>query len=82
MKQILLIGVFLMSSCSKPVIPPKATKKPYSMITHNDTRIDNYYWMRLTDTQKPYHTSKMDIITILDTKKIKNMLSIVAKKVL
>tara|TARA_B100000686_G_scaffold110963_1_gene118167 strand:- start:1872 stop:3956 length:2085 start_codon:yes stop_codon:yes gene_type:complete len=31
---------------------PKATKKPYEMTEHGNTRIDNYYWMRLTDDQK------------------------------
>ena len=33
-------------------IPPVATKKPYEMTEHGNTRIDNYYWMRLTDEQK------------------------------
>ena len=31
---------------------PKATKKPYEMTEHGNTRIDNYYWKRLTDDQK------------------------------
>jgi len=31
---------------------PDATKKPYEMTEHGHTRVDNYYWMRLTDEQK------------------------------
>ena len=33
-------------------LPPDATKKPYEMTEHGHTRVDNYYWMRLTDEQK------------------------------
>ena len=32
--------------------PPVAGKKPHKLVAHGDTRIDNYYWMRLTDEQK------------------------------
>ncbi|MDG2397832.1 MAG: S9 family peptidase [Candidatus Marinimicrobia bacterium] len=32
--------------------PPNATKKAHKMTIHGDTRIDDYYWMRLTDEQK------------------------------
>tara|TARA_Y100000588_G_scaffold390903_1_gene497843 strand:+ start:137996 stop:140092 length:2097 start_codon:yes stop_codon:yes gene_type:complete len=41
-----------MSSCNQPPLPPDAEKIPYEMIIHGDTRVDNYYWMRLTDEQK------------------------------
>ncbi len=30
----------------------KAEKKPYAITEHGHTRIDDYYWMRLTDDQK------------------------------
>lgn len=33
-------------------IPPKAKKIPYTITTHGDVRIDDYYWMRLSDEQK------------------------------
>ena len=33
-------------------IPPNAEKKPYEITVHGDTRVDSYYWMRLTDKQK------------------------------
>jgi oligopeptidase B len=32
--------------------PPNATKKTHEMTIHGDTRVDDYYWMRLTDEQK------------------------------
>ena len=37
---------------SKIKSPPSATTKPHELTMHGDTRIDNYYWMRLTDDQK------------------------------
>ena len=32
--------------------PPDASMTPFELTMHDDTRIDNYYWMRLTDEQK------------------------------
>ena len=32
--------------------PPVAEKVPHKLVAHGDTRIDNYYWMRLSDAQK------------------------------
>ncbi|MFL2997181.1 MAG: S9 family peptidase [Candidatus Neomarinimicrobiota bacterium] len=34
------------------MISLKQKKKPFEITTHGDTRIDDYYWMRLTDDQK------------------------------
>lgn len=31
---------------------PRATKQPHQMTIHNHTRVDDYYWMKLTDEQK------------------------------
>jgi oligopeptidase B len=31
---------------------PMAKKIPHQLVEHGDTRIDNYYWMRLSDEQK------------------------------
>ena len=44
--------------------PPVAPKEAKTMEIHGDNRIDNYYWMRLTDDQKnaeepDVHTSKV-----------------------
>ena len=41
-----------MSSCTNSFVPPDTEKTPHKMEIHGDTRIDNYYWMRLTDEQK------------------------------
>ena len=56
MKTYILIGVVLMSSYSQPLPTPDAVKKPYEMNIHGDTRVDNYYWMRLSDEQKSAKT--------------------------
>ena len=56
MKKCIFIGVLLMSSCSQSLAPPDAVKKPYEMTIHGDTRVDNYYWMRLSDEQKSAQT--------------------------
>lgn len=37
---------------NKGLIPPTADKNPQELINHNDVRVDNYFWMRLTDAQK------------------------------
>ncbi|MBT6981512.1 MAG: hypothetical protein HOA05_04650, partial [Candidatus Marinimicrobia bacterium] len=52
MKNLILAGTLLLSAYSQNPIPPDVTKKPVEMTIHDDTRIDNYFWMRLTDTQK------------------------------
>ena len=39
-------------SCTETSLPPDATKKPHKITVHGDTRVDSYYWMRLTDKQK------------------------------
>ncbi|MEN9640268.1 MAG: hypothetical protein RLZZ262_2137 [Bacteroidota bacterium] len=40
------------SSTTTPKKPPMAEKQSYAITEHGDTRIDNYYWMRLSDEQK------------------------------
>lgn len=53
MKKLFLIITMMMSACmEKPIKPPDAAKKPYEMTEHGHTRVDNYYWMRLSDEQK------------------------------
>ena len=32
--------------------PPDVAKKPHEMTNHGHTRVDDYYWMRLSDDQK------------------------------
>ena len=41
-----------MNACTKNLSLPEASQKPHKLILHGETRIDNYYWMRLTDDQK------------------------------
>ena len=36
----------------KNPIPPKAEKLPKKLVTHHHERIDDYFWMRLSDDQK------------------------------
>lgn len=40
--------------------PPMAKKIPFEMTEHGDTRVDNYYWMRLSDEQKNAPDSARD----------------------
>jgi len=37
---------------NKEIKPPIADKAPKNLEKHGDVRIDNYYWMRLTDEQR------------------------------
>ena len=47
-----VISLTLFGCMSKIKSPPNASTKPHELAMHGDTRIDNYYWMRLTDEQK------------------------------
>ena len=46
--------------------PPMAEKKPFAISEHNDTRIDNYYWMRLSDEQKNAPTPDAQTKQVVD----------------
>ncbi len=53
----LIISVLLYTSCLNFTSmnnhkPPRAKKEPKELIVHDDKRIDNYFWMRLSDKQK------------------------------
>ena len=52
MKKLLFLIILIISSCDKNLSIPEAEKQPHELVLHGDTRIDNYYWMRLTDEQK------------------------------
>ena len=43
--------------------PPVAQKIPHEITTHGDSRIDNYYWMRLSDEQKNAEEANRDAQT-------------------
>ena len=55
----------IFASCNSNVThqsqtPPMAKKIPFEMTEHGDTRVDNYYWMRLSDEQKNAPDSTRD----------------------
>ena len=55
------------------VTPPIAEKQPYEMIKHNDVRVDDYYWMRLTDDQKKaenYDEKTQKVVDYIDNENI------------
>lgn len=35
------------------IIPPRAEKRPYLMVLHGDTRVDDYYWLRDDERANP-----------------------------
>lgn len=43
-----------------------AKKIPKKLTTHDDTRIDNYFWMRLTDEQKNAESPDQQTKDVLD----------------
>jgi oligopeptidase B len=45
---------------------PIAEKEPKELIAHGDTRIDNYYWMRLSDEQKSAQNPDAHTKRVLD----------------
>lgn len=45
---------------------PIAKKIPKKLTTHDDTRIDNYFWMRLTDEQKNAESPDQQTKDVLD----------------
>jgi oligopeptidase B len=51
-KHLILISTLLLSACMQNSTPPDVTKKHHKMTEHGHTRVDDYYWMRLTDEQK------------------------------
>ena len=65
--RIALASLIFAAGCStnpqtdKPTAtPPMAKKIPFEMTEHGDTRVDNYYWMRLSDEQKNAPDSTRD----------------------
>ena len=58
LKGYLIICIIFATACktdksmNTAVKTPVAEKHPKELNIHNDTRVDNYFWMRLTDEQK------------------------------
>ena len=72
MKRLLIIALAIstITSCttSNPemITPPKAKKIEKELYFHGDTRIDNYFWMRLTDEQKEAEKPDAQTQDVLD----------------
>ena len=45
---------------------PKAEKQPKKLLIHNDERIDNYFWMRLSDEQKEAKKADQQTQNVID----------------
>ena len=43
----------VMPTSETPILPPVAPKHPHTLKKHGDVRIDNYYWLRDDERQKP-----------------------------
>lgn len=53
-------------SNSDDATAPVAKKVPFEMTLHGDTRVDNYFWMRLSDAQKEAETPDEQTQEVLD----------------
>ena len=66
--------IMLLASCANQentemktdILPPVAEKMPHEITTHGDTRIDDYFWMRLSDEQKEAKTPDEQTQRVLD----------------
>lgn len=73
-------STFVAFSCQSPkesnteitMTPPVATIQPETLITHNDIRIDNYFWMRLSDEQKEKGETEPQTKMVLDYLRAEN----------
>lgn len=72
MKQKIIFLALLLLSCTNQnnnymtLQPPKAKLIEEQITTHDDTRIDNYFWMRLSDAQKNAETPDAQTQDVLD----------------
>lgn len=48
------------------ILPPSVDKLPENLQAHGDTRVDNYYWMKLSDEQKNAKTPEEQTQKVLD----------------
>lgn len=53
-------------NCDMNVTPPVAKKMPKEFTEHGNTRIDNYFWMRLSDEQKEADSADQQTQDVLD----------------
>lgn len=72
-KKITILGIIFMTfACSNctyntmTIKEPNAKKIKEVLVSHNDERIDNYFWMRLSDKQKEAETADAQTQDVLD----------------
>ena len=53
-------------SHSDDAVAPAAKMVPFELTLHGDTRVDNYFWMRLSDAQKEAETPDAQTQDVLD----------------
>jgi oligopeptidase B len=56
----------LMVSCGRKPQPPVAEKIPYVIESNGNERVDNYFWMRLSDEQKNAEVPDSQTVMVLD----------------
>ena len=76
-----LVGAFMVllafasfTACQSPsdmsqnddMAQPVAKKVPFEMTDHGDTRVDNYFWMRLSDDQKKAESADAQTQDVID----------------
>lgn len=75
MKKLLYLGMgalIMFSSCQngehnkKTMEKPTARKEAKELVTHGDKRVDDYFWMRLSDEQKNAETPDAQTQEVLD----------------
>ncbi len=65
------ISLLTLAACSEQGMEsknnyPVAKKVPHEITTHGDKRVDNYFWMRLSDQQKEAETPDAQTQDVLD----------------
>jgi len=65
----LLSAIIIIAACTgktQKIPPPVAEKIPFEIESHGDVRVDNYYWMRLSDDQKSAEVPDEETKRVLD----------------
>ena len=65
-KGICISFVFMMVSCQNNSEPPLANSEEHEIVLHGHSRIDPYYWMRLSDDQKLSNSPDGQTKSVLD----------------
>jgi oligopeptidase B len=64
---IMVAMMLLLASCSdKKPQPPVAQKDPYVIKSNGNERVDEYFWLRLSDEQKNAQVSDSQTVKVLD----------------